>query len=73
MHTCALLIWNGGLSAKFRFAGNVISALIMAILSSLRFSTESEQEENSEIEKMVSALTTRGAGEDEELDQIPTP
>lgn len=55
------------------FAGNVISALIMAILSSLRFSTESEQEENSEIEQMVSALTARGQCEDEDLEPIPTP
>ena len=59
--------------ANLRFAGNVISALIMAILSSLRFSTESEQEENSEIEQMVSALTARGRCEDEDLEPIPTP
>ena len=45
----------------------------MAILSSLRFSTESEQEENSEIEQMVSALTARGRCEDEDLEPIPTP
>jgi hypothetical protein len=61
------------LLANLRFAGNVISALIMAILSSLRFSTESEQEENSEIEQMVSALTARGQCEDEDLEPIPTP
>ena len=41
---------------ELRFAGNVVSAVIMAVMASLRFKTDSEDEEMTEIGGLVMAM-----------------
>ena len=44
---------NHGWCDSIRFAANVLLAVLMAILCSLRMTTDSEQEENEMIQHMV--------------------
>ena len=55
------------------FAGNVVTAVIMSILASLRFKSESEDEEMSEIDGLVWAMQSAVSGHpsDDSADEVP--
>ena len=47
--------------AGLRFSGNVVLAVVLSVLTSLRYSSDSEQSEDDEMTITISNLTRIGA------------